>query len=275
MGRRRIRIDLAYDGAGFAGWQFQPRQRTVQGTVEEALTRLQGGSRVRLRAAGRTDAGAHARQQVADCEIDCRLDDARLAHALGRVLPPDVKPLAVRTVDRRFDAQRDARRKTYRYRLDRTPHADPFLARYALHWPHELDEASVRGALRQLVGRHEWSAFADSRCRIGDRVREMYEAAYEATSAAECWFTFTADGFLTYMVRNIVGTLLEVARGRLTAADVERILVSGDRRLAGATAAARGLVLWRVVYADRPTPPAGSRIRHANGARPEEGEDHG
>jgi tRNA pseudouridine38-40 synthase len=251
MTQRSIRVDLAYDGTDFAGWQWQEGQRTVQGTVEAALTRLAGDVPVRLRAAGRTDSGVHARQQVADCPIDCRLDDEGLAHALGKMLPEDVRPLRVRTVPPEFDSMRHALRKTYRYRLDRTPHGNPLVARYPLHYPHTFEEERVRRALALLVGRRDWSGFADSKCRIDNRVRELFEATYIAGDEDGAgWFSFTADGFLTYMVRNMVGTLLEIAGGRMRVELIERILETGDRRLGAATAPAKGLCLWRVVYSE-------------------------
>jgi tRNA pseudouridine38-40 synthase len=252
MARRRIRIDLTYDGTDFCGWQWQERQRSVQGTVEAALTRLAGERPVRLRAASRTDSGVHARQQVSDCLIDCRLNDDDLAHALGKMLPQDVRPTRVRTVADDFSSMHHARRKTYRYRLDRSRHGDPFLARFALHHPHALDEGLIREGGRRLLGKHDWSGFADSRCTIDNRVREMSEAGYEESGTAGC-FVFTADGFLTYMVRNLVGTLIEIGAGRMAPEEIERILDSGDRRLAAATAPAHGLCLWRIVYSDDTT----------------------
>jgi len=251
MGQRRIRIDLTYDGTAYCGWQWQANQRTVQGTIEHALTRLAGDIPVRVRAASRTDSGVHARQQVADCLIDSRLDDDGLAHALGKILPNDVRPTCVRTVDDDFSSMHDALRKTYRYRLDRSRHGDPFLARFALHHPHVLDVTLVREAVRRLLGTHDWSGFADSRCTIENRIREMSEVSYEESDGAGR-FEFTADGFLTYMVRNLVGTLLEIGAGRMAPSVVDHILVSGDRRLAAATAPSRGLCLWRIVYSDDP-----------------------
>jgi len=247
MSQRRIRIDLTYDGTAFCGWQWQERQRTVQGTVEEALTRLAGDVPVRLRAASRTDSGVHARQQVTDCVIDSRLDDDGLAHALGKMLPDDVRPTHVRTVATDFSSMHGALRKTYRYRLDRSRHGDPMAARFAVHHPHALDPGLVREGAKRLVGKHDWSGFADSRCTIENRVRELFEAGYEESDDAG-WFVFTADGFLTYMVRNLVGTLLEIGAGRMAPTDIDRILESGDRRLAASTAPARGLCLWRIVY---------------------------
>jgi tRNA pseudouridine38-40 synthase len=245
---RRVRLDLAYDGTAYAGWQVQPGQRTIQGTLEALLERLQGGVRSPLRAAGRTDAGVHARGQVADAVVALRHDDRRLAHALGRLLPRDIRVLEVRTVDPTFDARRHARAKTYAYRIDRTAHGDPFLARFALHVPWPLERRRIEDALALLPGRRDWSAFTASACEIEDRVRELTEARLEEAGAGELRFVFTADGFLTHMVRALVGTLLEVGRGRMTAEAVREALARRERALAGPTAPAHGLVLEHVRY---------------------------
>jgi tRNA pseudouridine38-40 synthase len=251
--RRRIRIDLAYDGTDFHGWQSQLGGRTVQDVLERTLGRLHGRASITVRAAGRTDAGAHARGQVVDAVVHTRLDDGALAHALGRLLPADIRPLAVRTVAEAFHARRDALSKTYRYRLDRSPAGDPFLSRYALHYPHALDTAVLRECLALLVGRRDWSGFTDSACTVRDRRRHLVAARFDELSATEAWFSFTADGFLTRMARNLVGTLLEVgAEGAAAggAARIARILERADRTLAGPAAPARGLVLEHVAYGD-------------------------
>lgn len=245
---RRIRVDLAYDGTDFAGWQSQPGLRTVQGVLEEALSRLAGGVRVRARGAGRTDAGAHASGQVADARVETALDDAGVLRALRALLPRDVRPLCVRTVREEFDARRDAISKTYAYWLDRTPHGDPFLRRFALHEPRPLEAGAMREALAMLPGRRDWSAFAGAACAVEDRVRNLTEASLEEPAPFLWRLAFTADGFLNHMVRNLVGTLLEIARGRIPASKIASILESGDRRLAGPAAPARGLVLERVSY---------------------------
>jgi tRNA pseudouridine38-40 synthase len=247
---RRLRLDLAYDGTGFAGWQVQPGRPTVQGVLESVLAALQGGAPVHVRGAGRTDAGVNATGQVADFVLRSRLDDARLGHALRSLLPAEVRPLRLRTVAPEFHARRDAVRKTYRYRLDLSPHGDPFVARYALHHPWKLDEARVQEALARLPGRHDWSGFTGSGCGVDDRVRQLAEARLERPSPHVAWLTFTADGFLRHMVRNLVGTLLEIGRGRLRASVIDAALATGDRRHVGPTAAARGLCLARVVYRD-------------------------
>jgi tRNA pseudouridine38-40 synthase len=253
---RRVRLDLAYDGTDFAGWQVQPGVRTVQGVVSRALERVQGSGAVVLRGAGRTDAGVHARRQVADAQVATRLDDAGLMRALEGLLPADVRPIELRTVDAKFHSRFDARSKTYVYRLDRSEHGDPFLARYALHHPFAIDAGAVCRALDRLRGRHDWSAFAGSACDVEDRVRTLEEASFEESAEGVGTFTFTADGFLNHMVRNLVGTLLDVARGATSPERVEEILASRDRRRAGATAPARGLCLARVRYDRLPDPGA-------------------
>lgn len=247
LGSRRVRIDLAYDGTEFHGWQLQPRDRTVQGELERALSRLSGGARVPVRGAGRTDAGVHARGQVADALLPERLGDGEVLRALSRILPPDVRVRGVRTVRRTFHAWHDARTKTYAYRLDRSDHGDPFLARFTLHRPGEIDRAAIEEGLRKLPGRKDWSGFTDSRCDKEDRVRTLFEARYREGGAVAV-FEFRADGFLTRMVRNLVGTLLDVGEGRIPPGRIDEILESRNRGLAGATAAARGLSLERVEY---------------------------
>jgi tRNA pseudouridine38-40 synthase len=245
---RRVRIDLAYDGTAYAGWQIQPRSKTVQGVVEEALSRLHGGKRVRLCGAGRTDSGAHARGQVGGALVATRCDDGALLRALGHMLPDDVRPSRVLTVSPAFHAQHDATSKTYRYLVDTTAMGDPWRRRYALTFPLTMDEAAVDAALALLPGTRDWSGFAGSACTVGDRVRTVTEARRVELRPGLQAFVFTADGFLTHMVRNIVGTLLEVGRRRMGPERIEDVLATRDRRRAGPTAEAKGLCLTRVVY---------------------------
>jgi tRNA pseudouridine38-40 synthase len=245
---RRYRLDIAYDGTEYAGWQVQPGQRTIQGCLEQALSSLQGGRAVRVRGAGRTDAGAHARAQVTDFLLECRIAGDELAYALRRMLPPDIRPRKLVRVHDSFNARDDALRKSYRYRLDLSRGGDPFLARYATHLPRGLDRGALSDALLRLPGRKDWSGFTGSKCNISNRVRLMQEARYDEEAGKEGWLTFTADGFLTHMVRNIVGTLLEIGEGKRAPESVENILAAGDRRQAGPTAPARGLYLWQVEY---------------------------
>ena len=247
---RRVRIDLAYDGSAYAGWQVQPGAATVQGVVEGALAAIHGGRLVRIRGAGRTDSGAHARGQVADALVTTRCDDLRLLRALSGMLPDDVRPRRVLTMPASFHARHDARSKTYRYLIDRSQTGDPWRRRYALAWPHAVDGGAVDAALALLVGTHDWSGFTGAACTVSERRRTMTEARRVAVRPALDAFVFTADGFLTHMVRCLVGTLLEVARGRIAPERIAEVLATGDRGRAGPTAPAHGLSLWRVVYDD-------------------------
>jgi len=251
MEGRRVRIDLAYDGTAYAGWQRQAQAATVQGVLEETLTRLTGGGHVAVRGAGRTDSGAHARGQVADAWVRTRCDDAALARALEQMLPGDIRPRRVLTVAPEFHARHEAQGKRYRYLLDRSPGGDPWLRRFALSWPHAMDDAALDAALSRLPGTHDWSGFTGAACTIDDRVRTVTEARRETVRPGLVAFTFAADGFLTHMVRNLVGTLLEIGRGKRTPSSIEEILESRERSRAGPTAAAKGLCLTRVDYDER------------------------
>ena len=245
---RRVRIDLAYDGTAYAGWQLQPGQPTVQGVLQQALSRVHGGRPVRARGAGRTDSGAHARGQVADVLVATRSDDTGLLRALDRMLPGDIRPRRVLTVADAFHAQHAAKSKTYRYLVDTSPHGDPWRGRYALPFPHALDVQAVDAALALLAGTRDWSGFTGAACTVDDRVRTLSEARLTALRPGLLAFVFTADGFLTHMVRNLVGTLLAVGRGTFGPERITEVLATSDRRRAGPTALASGLCLERVVY---------------------------
>lgn len=245
---RHFRLDLAYDGTGFAGWQLQLGQRTVQGVVESVLSRIQGAGRVRVRGAGRTDSGAHARGQVADFTLETRLEPPELLRSLSKMLPSDVRPRRLRHAPPGFHAWQSAVSKTYRYRLDTSPHGNPMLSRFALHFPYEIDRPAILDALALLPGRRDWSGFAGSACDKDDRVRSLTEARFEIGPGSTASFVFSADGFLTHMVRNLVGALLEIAQGRAGLEIVVEALATGDRNLAADTAPARGLCLESVRY---------------------------
>ena len=246
--RRRIRLLLAYDGTEFAGWQYQPGQRTVQGVLLFALGKLNGGGAIQLRGAGRTDTGVHAEGQVADCMISCRLGDQDLLHALRRMLPADVRPLDLSTVPAGFHSQHKARSKTYRYVLDHSPHADPFMARYSCHCHVPLDFDSMAAAVSRLPGQRDWSGFAGVAAPEGNRVRNLTLAEMNRDSEFRTTFRFRSNGFLNHMVRNMVGAILEVGIGRFGVERIDDILYTGNRYLAGKIAPSRGLTLEHVEY---------------------------
>jgi tRNA pseudouridine38-40 synthase len=241
---KNYRIVLGYDGTDFRGWQRQPAGRTVQGVLEEAVRKVTQ-KRVVMHGAGRTDAGVHAIGQVASFRGAFKLSDAVLLRALNAVLPEDVRVFALEKAPPEFHARKSARSKTYRYRIVLAPQPSPLDRRYVLHWPYPLKVGRMRRAARLFVRTADFTAFSSNRDRTPVRTVTRSELR---RSGDELVYTIAARGFLRYMVRTIVGTLLEVGRGRIRPEDVEEIFRRTDRSLAGATAAAKGLTLVRVDY---------------------------
>jgi tRNA pseudouridine38-40 synthase len=245
-----IRLDLAYYGARFAGWAAQPGERTVQGELEQALEQLLGVP-TPLTVAGRTDAGVHAWNQVAS--FACKTEPPEeLARALNSLTGPDVAVLAASLADD-FDARRDARSRTYCYRVlaDRTP--NPFEAGISLHWPHRVDADALVGCADALAGTHDFTAFTPTQTEHVRFERDILRAEWHEKAAAlghgrvlEFWVE--ADAFMRNMVRVLVGTMLEVGGGRRSLEDFTALLQGGPRERAGDTAQAHGLHLASVRY---------------------------
>ena len=241
---RNIRIVLSYDGTDYYGWQRQPRKKTIQGTVEDALARL-AGKAVSLTGAGRTDAGVHARAQVANVKASLRLSDDELQKALNAILPDDIRVAEVGRAAPEFHARRDAVSKVYQYRICRARLISPFDFRYALHWPYPLAVGRMREAAALFVREDDFSGFSSNRELYPVRTVTRSDLARRGD---ELVYTIEANGFLRYMVRTIVGTLLEVGRSRIEPAMIEDIFRGKKRTLASPTAAAKGLCLLNVVY---------------------------
>lgn len=262
---RTLKLTLAYDGAPFVGWQRQPAGVSVQALVEEALAPLEGRT-VAVIGAGRTDAGVHALGQVASCRVETRLDPERLRRALNARLPASVRVLCVEEAPAGFHARYWARAKTYAYRVLAGPVADPFLRALAWHVPQALDVGAMRAALAPLAGRHDFAAFQGAGSAVRDTVRTLLRVDLEETTweglfgdappapeaARLLVWRLTGDGFLRHMVRNIVGTVVEVGLGRRQPGDMAALLAAGDRRRAGPTAPAHGLTLVSVEYGAAP-----------------------
>lgn len=263
---RRIRMRLCYDGGAYRGFQLQPGGGTIQAVVEEALSGILQET-VRVRAAGRTDAGVHAREQVVDFADSGRRDPAVLVRGGNALLPPDIRILSAEPVPLSFDARRDAGEKEYRYHLHLAPVDSPFLSRYAWRIGEELDLPAMEAALRAVVGRHDFSSFRGQGCTARTPVRTVLRAEVAGEEAPEVArpgsapgggtpgataslvrVTLAGEGFLRHMVRNLVGTLVEVGRRRIPAAAMGEILRARDRTRAGPTAPACGLFLWRIRY---------------------------
>jgi tRNA pseudouridine38-40 synthase len=216
--------------------------RTVQGVVEEALARVRRQP-ADLTVAGRTDAGVHARGQVAS-----HPGHAAPARALNGVLPSDVRVLSSDQVADGFDARRDALSRTYRYRMLTRRVDSPFEHGRALHWRHALDREALRACARALLGRHDFTAFTPTQTRHTQFQREVMRAEWLEEEGDILCFWIEADTFMRHMVRALVGTMLVVAGGRMTTAEFERLLEGAPRRDAGDTAAAHGLYLESVRY---------------------------
>jgi tRNA pseudouridine38-40 synthase len=241
---KNYRLVVGYDGTDFRGWQRQPDGRTVQGVLEEAVRKVTQ-KKVVVHGAGRTDAGVHALGQVASFRGAFKLTDQVLFRALNAVLPADVRIFALAEAPPEFHARKSARSKVYRYRIVNAPQASPLDRRFVLHWPYPLKLKAMREAAGLFVRTADFTAFSSNRDRSPVRTVTGSELR---RSGPEIVYTVEAEGFLRYMVRTIVGTLLEVGRGRIRSSDVEDIFRKRDRSLAGPTAAAKGLTLVRVDY---------------------------
>ncbi len=272
---RNILLVLAYDGTDFLGWQRQLQGPTIQGELEAALERILG-SKTKVWGSGRTDAGVHAAGQAANFKTECSIPCANLLKALNNVLPVSIRIKAAREAAPDFHARYQVCAKTYRYRILMAPVCSPFLWRFVWHYPYALDPARMAEAAKVLQGEHDFTSFAAvEKSEVGKDLyglpqgRDQPEGAPQLERAGQgpgmvrtifssqiLWretismltYEVRGSGFLHHMVRNIVGTLVEVGRGKLTAQDVVGILAARDRTQAGPTAPAQGLCLMKVEY---------------------------
>ncbi|RPF42797.1 tRNA pseudouridine38-40 synthase [Thermodesulfitimonas autotrophica] len=245
--KRCFALKVAYDGTHFHGFQKQPGLRTVQGVLEACLASLTRGA-CSVQGAGRTDAGVHAKGQVVSfCCGDWPIPVDRVVPALNGALPEDIAVLAAAEVPPGFHPRYDAVRKVYRYTIFRRAVRCPLARLYALHFPGPLDVARLAEAMDLLVGKHDFRAFQNTGRPVESAVRTLFTCrVQEDGDFLHLWFA--ADGFLYQMVRIIVGTLLEIGRGRLAPAVIGEALKSGERRLLGPTAPPHGLCLEEVHY---------------------------
>ena len=257
-----IKFTLAYDGTEFHGWQIQRGQPTIQGTLAEVLRKLTQ-EKLTVHGAGRTDAGVHASGQVAHFKTQSELTPAEFQRAFNALLPPTIRVLAAEEVGPDFHARWQALAKTYHYRIYRGRVVPPFTWRYVLHYPYPLDLAAMAEAARLFEGERDFTSFAaSSGSEEDDRerttVRVVYRSELVLTDQRDV-ITYAIRGrsFLRYMVRKIVGTLLDVGRGKVAVADLPRLFELRDRSRSGPTVPPQGLCLVSVEYPD----PAASLAR--------------
>ena len=250
---RYFKLTIAYDGTDFHGWQVQTNKPTIQGEITNILGRLTQ-ERVLLYGAGRTDAGVHAVGQVASFKTLSPLSASEFQRALNALLPPTIRIVAVDEVGPPFHARWSARGKIYRYRIYRGKVVPPMIWRYVLHYPFPLDEDAMRDAAARFAGVHDFASFAastgsedDDRERSTEREVFSSELGRSADNE-ELVFTVSGRSFLRYMVRKMVGTLLDIGRGKLTPDDIERLYELRDRSKSGPTVPAQGLVMVAVVH---------------------------
>lgn len=245
---RRIKITLSYDGTAYHGWQVQPGLITIQKVVEAIVTQIEGKP-VKVAASGRTDAGVHAMAQVAAFSMGNPIPTENLKQAMNRLLPTDIRILQAEEASAAFHARFDAKSKIYEYRIWREEVCPPFDRLYVHHHPYPLDEPAMIAAARLFEGEHDFSAFAaaDPKDALGhSKVRQIFYSVLQRRGSCLI-YQVLGSGFLKHMVRNIVGTLIEVGKGNLNSEQVRKLMEQTGGRC-GATSPPQGLFLVRVNY---------------------------
>ncbi len=245
--RRNIKLVLEYDGSGYHGWQRQAGSLSIQEVLESRLG-VMLGSRVGIRASGRTDAGVHAKGQVVNFQARTRLEPAEILRGLNSLLPDDIVVLDAEEVDGSFHARFSAVSKVYEYHILNRPVPSALLRNYVWHVRRPLALEPMKECLQLICGHNNFSAFMASGSPVSSTERTMLRAVLQRPRWDRLKFTFEANGFLRHMVRNLTGTIVEVGKGKRTVGDFEDIIRVGDRRKAGMTAPGHGLYLISVNY---------------------------
>ncbi len=246
-----FKLTIQYDGTDFHGWQVQENSRTIQGELERVIGMIEDG-KVHVTGSGRTDAGVHAEGQIANVKMSRPFTPEKLRSAINGNLWRDIRIMKVETVPDEFHARFSATGKTYKYRIINAPVMSPFWRRFAHHEQKPLDVAKMTSAAQLFLGEHDWTAFCSAQSEGESRVRTITNVAFETSwderGGSLIEFSISATGFLRYMVRSIVGTLLEVGQGTMDSDTIQSAIITGDRNLCGRTAPAQGLTLVKVDY---------------------------
>jgi tRNA pseudouridine38-40 synthase len=244
----KFKLVIAYDGSAYQGWQMQKIGTGVQEKVEHALAKL-FPSKPRLHGSSRTDTGVHALGMVAHFEVrECNMDGRKLALALNHWLPEDVRVLSAARASEKFHARFDAKGKQYRYFVWNHTAMNPLIRGTAWHVPRSLDLKAMREAAALFVGKHDFKSFAANRnYEMETTVRTLTRCDFKKSGSLLTFF-IEGDGFLYKMCRGIVGTIVQIGLGKFPAGEIKGMLAQKDRCVAGMTAPAKGLVLWKVFY---------------------------
>ncbi|MEA1948015.1 MAG: tRNA pseudouridine(38-40) synthase TruA [Thermodesulfobacteriota bacterium] len=244
---KNFKITIEYDGTAYHGWQRQADDRTIQGEIEKALMTITG-NKVTLTGAGRTDAGVHAFGQVANFHCRTALDPGVFLKGLNSLLPKDIVITRCTQVSVKFHARYDAKSKSYHYRILNRDLPAAIFRQYAWHIRKRLNLDAMLNSLCYIIGTHDFKAFEGTGSPRANTIRSVMHADIEKMDDGYLVFKIQGNGFLRFMVRNIVGTFVDVGLGKITPRDINRVLVSKDRNLAGITAPAHGLFLMQVNY---------------------------
>lgn len=242
---RNLKITLQYNGENYCGWQRQPNSPGIQGTVENAIYEITK-EKVKVTASGRTDAGVHALGQVVNFKTETNIPASRIPDALNAKLPKDISVISCEEVDMDFHARYNACGKTYRYLIYNRPYRSPLYKNLAYHVKYDLDWDKIRLEAKYLIGTHDFVGFMSSGSSVKDTVRTIYDIKIEEHEGITS-IEISGNGFLYNMVRIIVGTLVDIGRGRIKH-NMEEIINSKSRSMCGHTAPAHGLFLKKVNY---------------------------
>jgi len=245
------RIDLAWDGTAYRGWQVQPNQDTIQSRVEDALHQIFDGEQIRVKAAGRTDSGVHALQQIVSFDSQKERPEKDILRGLNGLLPKDISCILAKKINAGFQARYETKEKMYRYRILYRKQRCPFRHRHAWHIPWELDCDLMKVGAGLLEGIHDFSAFRARGCSASHTMRTLHSCTVKKGDD-EIHIETVGNGFLRHQVRIMVGTLISIGSGQRNASLINELLKSGDRRSAGQTAPSHGLwLIWTRLHQNR------------------------
>lgn len=244
---RNIKLTIEYDGKDFNGWQKQPNKLNIQGSIEQAISQITG-EEIDLQASGRTDAGVHALGQVANFKTNSQIPIEKFAIAINTKLKRSIRIIKAEEVDEKFHSRLSCKRKTYRYIINNSEQGTAIYRNLETNIPNHLDEEKMNEAVKYFIGEHDFKAFKASGTSSKSSVRTIYKAEVFEMPNNRIYIELTGNGFLYNMVRIIAGTLVDVGTGKIQPEDIEKIIESKDRSLAGKTLQPNGLYLLNVKY---------------------------